>query len=372
MGLSARTPVVPATSRIAEGGAAKAALTGRERQRWIVSILAFPLAGKLVGANALIVIVTMVTAIAVHGSGPRDAELLTILAMALVGSFAVNLALVIVALRPLRALEGTAERVRRGDLDARVPASPLADRDLRRVGDAFNVVLDHLIADRTRLLRLASEVIRVGDRERATLARELHDSTAQTLSAVVMQLAAATREVQQPELAARLETARGAALDALEEVRMLAHTVHPRVLDDLGLPAALRYLAREMSGHGNVVIDVDAPQTTLMLGAEQASVLYRVAQEAAGNALVHGSPTKILLRLQLEPEGAVLEVIDDGRGFDPSAAARTGSGLGIFSMRERVALVDGSFAVDSTPDRGTKITARIPFKSTEISRGIAS
>jgi signal transduction histidine kinase len=171
---------------------------------WVARLLRLPLAGKLAGANALIVVVALATAITLTGSEPRDREMLAVLGFALAASFLVNVALVTVALRPLRSLEATATRVRQGDLDARVAESLLADRDVQRVGEALNLLLDELVADRARVRRLASEVIRAGDAERARLAHELHDSTAQTISAVVMQLAAAGRDSQDPELASRL------------------------------------------------------------------------------------------------------------------------------------------------------------------------
>src|SRR5215210_812654 len=106
--------------------------------RWVERILCFPLAGKLAGANVLIVVVAIATAATLHGSEPRDRQTLVVLGLALAAGFAINLALVTVALRPLRALESTAARVRQGDFDARVVASPLADPDVRRVGDALN------------------------------------------------------------------------------------------------------------------------------------------------------------------------------------------------------------------------------------------
>jgi signal transduction histidine kinase len=308
---------------------------------------------------------------AFHGSAPHDRETLAILALSLAGGLAVNLALVTVALRPLRILELTATRVRQGDLDARVNASPLADRTVRRVGDAINLLLDELVADRARSRRLAAEVIRAGDDERARLARELHDSTAQTLSAVVMQLATTIRTVEPPELAARLETVRGAVVDALEEVRVLSHTVHPRVLDDLGLPAALRHLGREMEGRADVPIVIDAPPTAGPLSPASASVLYRVAQEAITNALRHGAPTVVEVFLRFDDDAATVEVMDDGEGFDTGDAAQTGFGLGIFSMRERVALVDGVFDLVSGPGMGTRVRATVPVDSTDSVRGAA-
>ena len=340
--------------------------------RWLKWALGLPLAGKVAGANVLIVVAALAATMGLHGSAPQDRETLAILALSLIGGLAVNLALVAVALRPLRVLESTADRVRQGDLDARVSASPLADRTVRRVGDAINLLLDELVADRARSRRLAAEVIRAGDDERARLARELHDSTAQTLSAVVMQLATTIRTVEPPELAARLETVRGAVVDALEEVRVLSHTVHPRVLDDLGLPAALRQFGREMEGHADVPIVIDAPPSASALSPASASVLYRVAQEAITNALRHGAPTVVEVFLRFDDEAATLEVTDDGEGFDAADAAQKGSGLGIFSMRERVALVDGVFELVSGPGMGTRVRATVPVESMESLRGAAA
>jgi signal transduction histidine kinase len=227
------------------------------------------------------------------------------------------------------------------------------------VGVALNDLLDALVADRARVRRLASEVIRAGDHERARLARELHDSTAQTLSALVMQLAAMTGEIRDPELAARFEAARASGLDALEEVRLLSQTVHPRVLDDLGLPAALRHLGREIERRAGILIEVDAA-TTSPLPSQIESTLYRVAQEGIANALRHGAPTEVRVRLAVDDRSATVEIRDNGAGFDAATAASNGAGLGIFSMRERVALVDGSFELVSRPGAGTCVRATIP------------
>jgi signal transduction histidine kinase len=340
--------------------------------RWSMRVLAFPLAGKLAGANLLIVVAALGTTMALHGSAPADREMLAIVGLSLAISLTINLILVALALRPLRALESTAERVRNGDLEARVVASPLADSTVRRVGAAINLLLDELVEDRTRVRRLASEVILAGDRERARLARELHDSTAQTLSAVVMQLATTIPEIHSPEAAARLETVRDAVVDALEEVRSLSHTVHPRVLDDLGLAAALRNIARELEWQTAIPISVDVPLVIHDLPTANATVLYRIAQEALANALKHGEPTGIEVRLQVDERRATLEVTDDGRGFDPADPSRDRSGLGIFSMQERVALVNGVFELVSGPGMGTRIRATVPVASTESLRGMAS
>jgi len=336
---------------------------------WVTRMLCFPLVGKLAGANALIVLVALATAVAVHSPGVGDRNTLIIVALTLAASFAVSLALVTIALRPLRALEATAALVRAGDFAARVAPSPLADPDIRRVGEAFNLLLDALVADRERIRRLAAEVIRAGDAERARLARELHDSTAQTLAAVVMQLAAAAKDIQQAELAGRLESIKAAALDALEEVRLLSLTVHPRVLDDLGLPAALTHLARDAGRSSGLEIVVEAPAAAPDLQPERASVLYRVAQEAVSNALRHAAPSNVQVRLHLGDGIATVEVLDDGTGFDVVDMARKTGGLGIFSMRERTALAGGVFDLTSRLGAGTRVRASVPIASPPISSG---
>jgi len=332
--------------------------------RWVARVLRVPLAGKLAGANAIIVIAAMAAALAVQGGGAGDSRVLLILGLALGGSLVVNVTLVIIALRPLGDLEETAARIWQGDFDARVPTSILADAHVARIGGTLNVLLDGLTSDRARMRRLAAEVISAGDRERAHIARELHDSAAQSLVALVYQLSAAERDVAahapgDAELAERLGNIKTMATSVLEEVRMLAHTVHPRVLDDLGLPAALRRLGREVEATARATVMISADESAANVPPTLASVLYRVAQEAITNAIRHASPSTVEVRLTTTPTDVTLEIVDDGGGFDVEEAERRRPGMGLFTMRERVSLVNGAFAIDSRPGRGTNVTVRL-------------
>lgn len=339
--------------------------------RWLERALRFPLAGKLVGATMIIVLAATAATFVVHGGGAADSQVLLIFAVALGGSLLVNLALISIALRPLNDLQTTATRVWKGDLDARVPPSRLADSRLARIGGTFNLLLDGLTSDRARMRRLAAEVINAGDRERAHIARELHDSAAQSLAALVYQLSAAEREAAACEaagratgeasLAERLSGIKDMASSVLEEVRLLAHTVHPRVLDDLGLPAALRKLAREVQASSGTQLVVTAADEARAIPAPLASVLYRVAQEAVNNAVRHGAPLDVDLRLSLGASDVTLEVTDNGRGFDVAEAEKRRPGMGLFTMRERVALVNGEFVIESRPRHGTRILVRLPL-----------
>ena len=329
--------------------------------RWARTVLGAPLVAKLAGANVVLATAGIVAALAAGQAGASRGTELGLLVAFLSLALIVNLTLVHLALRPLKALEATALRVSRGDFEARVPRSPLTDRNLARVGDTFNRLLDGLVSDRARLRTLAAEVIRVGDAERARIARELHDSTAQTLAALKLQLAAMAHG--DPTLAARLEPVVELATAALEEVRTLAHVVYPRVLDDLGLPAALQWLARQVSSDAeapDTVVDVPEDASPLPLANESRAVLYRVAQEALRNAVLHAHARHITVRLAERDGGAELTVADDGSVFDVEAAERRRPGMGLFTRRERVGLVDGRLTIDSAPRRGTRIAAWVP------------
>src|SRR5215510_1694301 len=153
-----------------------------------LAALQVPLAAKLAGANLLVVAVLV--AAWRNGGGELDHQALIVIA----GVVLLHLALVVVALRPIRDLE---------DVGARVERSMVADNQVLRVGSMFNILLDSLASDRARMRRLAGEVIAVGDRERAAIARELHDSTAQHMAALLFQLSVAARDTTDPALADR-------------------------------------------------------------------------------------------------------------------------------------------------------------------------
>ena len=319
--------------------------------------LRIPLVIKLLGANALALAIVVAVVYALAPVGPSDLGVIVaaVVAMATFGVLAA------IALLPLRGIEVVASRVWRGDFGARVDASPVADRDIKRIGTTFNLLLDGLVADRARMRALATAVIDAGDRERAHLARELHDSTAQQLAALVLQLSAAARDTSDLALKDGLDSMRDQAKATLEEVRLLSHTVHPRVLDDLGLAAALKKLGREVGDVSGIDIEVSSDTRGHTVPATAAAALYRVAQTAVHNVVKHAAADHVDLRLTVQGNDAVLDVIDDGRGFDVEDAELRRPGMGLFTMRERVALAGGRFDIRSTPGSGTHVTAAVPL-----------
>jgi len=335
---------------------------------WVEWLLRIPLAMKLAGANAFLLVATGAIALLVRSHEISSRPVIVVIATAFVLALLINVALVSLAVRPMTMLEKTVDTIWHGDLTARVPGSLLADRNVARVGRMFNILLDGLLADRARTRRLAAELIDAGDRERASMSRELHDSTAQSLAALVMQLSVTARNARDmppAALAESLDGARTLATTALEEVRMLAHTMHPRVLDDLGLVAAVRRLARETSGDQTSVEVIAREGVDDAIPATSASVLYRVAQEAVRNASRHAAAAHIEIRIAADADHARLEIADDGVGFDPRAAAPEHAGIGLFTMRERVALIEGELHVTSRVGGGTTVIATVPLRESQ-------
>ncbi len=148
--------------------------------------------------------------------------------------------------------------------------------------------------------------------------------------------------------------------EAWRGVRTLSHTIHPRVLDDLGLAAALEWLARRTREQSGITTAVSATVDGAPPVAV-ASVLYRVAQEAIRNAVRHASPTQIAISLEATNRVARLIVSDDGCGFDVRAAEAARPGMGLFIMRERLDLVHGQLEITSDPGGGTDVRAAVPL-----------
>lgn len=323
---------------------------------WRARFLGVPLLWKLFGANAIIVLGTAATAIATHVGKP---QMWITMSGALLVTFVVNGALVYLALRPLAALEEAAGRVSRGERNVRVPSSALADRNMARVGETINRLVDRLTADRYHMRKLASQVITAGEAERARIARQLQDSAAQTLAALSLQSASALHDCKDPAMKAKLELIHELTANALEEIRTLAQAVYPRVLDDLGLPAALQWLARRSrTDQVDVSVELGNP---VKLSREVEAVLYQVASEGLSNALRHGKPTRVTLSLTPGGDRITLQIVDNGSGFDMREMARGGDGFGLFAVKERASLVDGNLTVESAPGKGTRVTVSVPL-----------
>ena len=221
-------------------------------------------------------------------------------------------------------------------------------------------LLETVRAARERQKALSHRLLTAQEEERRRLAVELHDELGQVLTAVKINLASLQRLPAAAPASAHLQDTIASVDQAMEKVRDLALDLRPSVLDDLGLPAALRWYADRFAraAHVDAHLSIDAVPH---LEADLETVCFRMAQEALTNVARHARARHVWVDLHLLPVGLELRVRDDGSGFDTAAArdqAVGGASMGLLGMQERVELVGGQFELRSAPGGGTEVRAR--------------
>ena len=198
------------------------------------------------------------------------------------------------------------------------------------------------------------------ENERRRVARELHDDIAQRFAMLEIESQKIGSGIGEGDtnLAAMVEHLRDGIAAASNELRRIAHALHPSALDDLGIAPALRALVENFRAHGQIIVTFSAPGAPAGVPLEVATGLYRIAQEALRNASKHAGHAHVKVQLLGVPSGIRLQVTDSGDGFDP-AAPRTG--LGLISMEERARLMGGTLRVESKPGEGTRISVDVPL-----------
>ena len=234
--------------------------------------------------------------------------------------------------------------------------------DIDALRQQYQDLLDRLQRNEREFRRLGRAVWRVQEDERRRLARELHDGVGQNLTAIKHRLASIVAALPTQDHATRkaLDVAIALCTDTLEDTRNLSRLLRPPVLDDLGLEAALRWLARSQGEASGLVIDVDIGPLPALDGDLQ-TLLFRVAQEALNNIAKHAQARSVLVRVAARGGLLQLQVADDGRGCEPEAALRSG-GSGLGGMRERLRLYDGQLELHSAPGEGTRLRAVVPLQ----------
>jgi signal transduction histidine kinase len=277
--------------------------------------------------------------------------------------------------RPIRQLSRQAEAMRAGDLSSQIAVA--GDHEVQVLArtlnearaklastlaelQAFNERLEEQVAARTRVIVQQAEQRKVLVRrmlgatedERRRLARELHDEIAQLLT--VIQLSLHNMNLDTPEMA----RANALLVKTQEEIHRIIHDLRPSLLDDLGLPTAMKAYAQDhLIAQGmNVSLEIadDLPSRP-----EIETVIFRIYQELVTNILRHADAEHVSIELDQRDGMIVLAVEDDGRGFDPDAKSE---GAGITGMRERAALVNGTIRFDSEAGLGTHVIVEIPIQ----------
>ena len=242
---------------------------------------------------------------------------------------------------------------------SRSPPDPVAPLSLEAISAQYERLLQRLEANEREFRRLGRAVWRVQEDERRRLARELHDGLGQNLTALKHRLAQLAGELD-GDARVKLDAAIALCAETLEDTRQLSRLLRPPILDDLGLVAALRWLARSQAESAGIDVTAEIVEPLPSLDNDLQTLLFRVAQEALTNVARHSGARSALLRLVARDGTLRLQVADDGRGCDPEAAQRTG-GSGLGGMRERLRLYDGRLELHSVPGEGTRLRVVVPL-----------
>ena len=295
---------------------------------------------------------------------------------------------------PIAFLTDAAERIAYGNLHQPIP--DLGDDEVGRLGRSFeqmrmalkasighveqaNQDLERRVDERTRELQglyrqlqerdewreeLLRKVISAQEDERKRLARELHDETSQTLSALAMKIETALAAWPAEASRDRLVEAKQLTVRTLEELHRLIFDLRPSVLDDLGLLSAIRWYAERHLERRGIAVRCEFSGEADRLAPELETALFRVCQEAITNIAKHSGAETVLIQCFAREDRIAIEIEDDGRGFSPASlpppAARE-RGLGLLGMRERVELFGGTLELDSAPGQGTRIAVTVPI-----------
>ena len=227
------------------------------------------------------------------------------------------------------------------------------------IGSAIDVTEQKLAEE--ALCNVNRRLIEAHEEERTRIARELHDDINQRVALLAVTLSGLQQGVSEASTKQQIEQIRREALNLGKDVQALSHRLHSSKLEYLGLAAAAGAFCREFSKLNNVEVDFCHDNIPKTLPSEISLCLFRVLQEALQNAAKYSGARRFAAKLEATSDEIRLSVHDSGVGFDPESTMNR-HGLGLISMTERMKLVDGRLFIDSKPQCGTTIYARVSLK----------
>jgi signal transduction histidine kinase len=304
--------------------------------------------------------------------------------------------------QPVAVLTEHAERIAAGQLAWPIPH--LGEDEVGRLGKSLermrlglklnierveeaNAGLEQRVVERTKELNVANaelkareeargqllrKVITAQEDERKRIARELHDETSQALAVLAMGLEAAQDAIRSGRTP-RLDEVKAVAVATLEDVHRIILDLRPSVLDDLGLLSAIRWYADRALATKAISVRCEFGEMR-RLPPEMETALFRICQEAMSNVARHAQATAALVQVGMEGDEVVIDIEDDGKGFDPEVASRREGRRpwGLMGIRERAEILGGTATIESAPGQGTHVDVRIPVPATPASPATAA
>lgn len=230
---------------------------------------------------------------------------------------------------------------------------------------SFRNISERVLGER-ELRRLSAKLLRLQDEERRRIARELHDSTAQNLSALEMNMSLLEPLVEEAGgVASRIVAdTRQIAAECSKELRNISYLLHPPLIDEVGLAFAVRWFADGFSKRTGIAVAVELDEDFRRLSADLEMPLFRVVQEALTNIYRHSGADRAWVRLWVEGGWLSLEIRDNGQGFSEGilegglGTAERSTGVGLSGMKERIANIGGTLDIESSP-LGATLTIRL-------------
>ncbi len=243
------------------------------------------------------------------------------------------------------------------------PANAL-QRQLEQLRADQERLFRELQSGESRLRRIARSVSRIEEDERRRIARDLHDGVGQNLSALRHRIEAIRPRLDAADGIKLLDEALEICGQTLADTRHLARLLRPQILDDLGLEAALRWLAASCASAIGCEIEVEASLDEAELDPELSALAFRIVQESLTNVVRHSQASHVTIRVASRGGQLAVVVVDDGIGFDVKASQAAGSqarSAGLAGMQERVGLFGGRLNLISGSGAGTQVRAHIPL-----------
>jgi len=254
------------------------------------------------------------------------------------------------------------EVMKQGALDYVMKDSALLDLLPTVVKRALAAVAQEkaLAAAQSEQRRLEGEVFAVGERERRSIGADLHDNLGQQLTALELMCTALKEDAAPyPPITKGLDAMSRMLREAVAQTRFLARGLVPVGSDPDALQIGLTELVNRMNAVGRVNCRIECSRPVALPDPQAAAHLYRIAQEAMNNALKHGRPRNIVVRLHQLDDALVLEIANDGASLPKSRPAGTGLGLGV--MQHRAAVIGGELQIESKRNEGVTIRCRLPL-----------
>jgi signal transduction histidine kinase len=238
----------------------------------------------------------------------------------------------------------------------------IAELELRMEIAEWRSAEEQVKASRDELRELAARLQRIREDERTRIAREIHDELGQACTALKMDVALLARKLparKSLQVMNKIKSAMAIADGLIHSMRRIASGLRPAALDDLGLAVALEWQAQEFEKRTSIQCCIALPSEYLAIDTDRSTAIFRIFQESLTNVARHSQATRVEATLSKERTQIVLEIRDNGRGFD-SKEVKTRNSFGLIGMEERAILLNGTLHIAGNQGQGTTVTLRVP------------